>query len=95
MTEEEKSARARRYGSADREVVASEPEGIVLPAMFRELGEKIYQMDLRQDDVWVITYPKVGTTWTQEMVWQVAHGFDPEGGKAKLGQRFPFLVTNR
>ena len=46
---------------------------------------------VRSSDVWVVTYPKCGTTWTQELVWQVANNVDLEGGKRDLGERFPFL----
>ena len=41
--------------------------------------------------MWVVTYPKCGTTWAQELVWQVAHGLDLEGGKTDLMERFPFM----
>ena len=44
-------------------------------------------MSVRPDDVWVVTYPKCGTTWTQEMVWQIAHGVDLVGGKKWLNDR--------
>ena len=48
-------------------------------------------MKVRESDVWVVTQPKCGTTWTQEMVWQIAHNVDLEGGKRLLTSRFPFL----
>jgi len=49
------------------------------------------EMEVRPSDVWIVTYPKCGTTWTQELLWQVANGLDLEGGKKPLGERFPFL----
>ena len=48
-------------------------------------------MEVRRSDVWVVSYPKCGTTWTQEMVWQVANHLDLEGGKVMLDERFPYL----
>ena len=48
-------------------------------------------MKARKSDIWVVTYPKCGTTWTQEMVWQIANNVDIEGGKKMLDERFPYL----
>ena len=48
-------------------------------------------MEVRSEDVWVVSYPKCGTTWTQELVWQVANKLDLEGGKVMLDERFPYL----
>ena len=49
------------------------------------------RMAVRPSDAWVVTYPKSGTTWTQEMVWQAANKVDLEGGKVDLQERFSFL----
>ena len=46
--------------------------------------EDAYNHPLDPRDVWVVTPPKCGTTWTQEMVWLLANDLDYEGAKAPL-----------
>ena len=48
-------------------------------------------MAVRPSDVFVVSFPKCGTTWAQELVWQVANGIDLEGGRTDLMERFPFM----
>jgi len=36
-----------------------------MPKGFEEVAERIYNMEIRPDDIWIVTYPKCGTTWTQ------------------------------
>lgn len=36
--------------------------GFVLPMYFKEFGQRILDMDVRDDDVWVCSYPKTGET---------------------------------
>lgn len=65
---------------------------IILPRAFEKYIEPIWQLKVYPDDIWVITYPKCGTTWTQEAVWQICNDVDVDvGGKEPIRQRFPFL----
>ncbi|KAJ1525374.1 hypothetical protein ONE63_010190 [Megalurothrips usitatus] len=65
--------------------------GVAVPARFRELGPDIRALQVRDDDVWVVSFPKTGTTWTQEMVWLIGHDLDYEAAKEILPARFPFI----
>lgn len=35
-------------------------KGCILSPTFHELQEKIYNMEVREDDVWIMSYPKTG-----------------------------------
>merc|ERR1711892_1104065 len=72
-------------------LVRSTPGGWTIKPETAELVPTYSALAVRPSDVWVVTYPKCGTTWTQEMVRQVANKVDMEGGRVDLGQRFPFL----
>ncbi|KAL1449725.1 hypothetical protein WDU94_002205 [Cyamophila willieti] len=66
-------------------------KGVCMPEYYVEFAEDIINMDVRDDDVWVCSFPKTGTTWTQEMVWCIANDLDYEAAKVVLPERFPFL----
>jgi hypothetical protein len=40
----------------------------ILPEKVKETLERIKLMKVYEDDIWIITNPKCGTTWTQELV---------------------------
>merc|ERR1712038_1396905 len=58
--------------------VLSNPGDFLLLDKFTSTGfiNKIYNMEVRQDDIWVVTPPKCGTTWMQELVWLIANNLD-------------------
>ncbi|RVE44425.1 hypothetical protein evm_010902 [Chilo suppressalis] len=68
------------------------PKGYWFPLGFAELAPKIYNMEVRTDDVWVMSFPKSGTTWIQELVWQVENNFDyAKAENISLMERFTFI----
>ena len=48
-----------------------------MPKFFINKGfERIKNMEVFEDDVWIITFPKCGTTWVQEMIWMIGNDLD-------------------
>ncbi|XP_069679254.1 luciferin sulfotransferase-like isoform X2 [Periplaneta americana] len=68
------------------------PSGCTVSANYPYHAERIRHLTVRPDDVWIITYPKCGTTWTQEMVWLLMNNLDYETAKnVDQTERSPFL----
>ncbi|KAB7497970.1 hypothetical protein Anas_03173 [Armadillidium nasatum] len=45
-----------------------DPDGWFLTTSFISFGDKYYDFKFKPSDVVIMTYPKCGTTWTQEVV---------------------------
>ncbi|KAK7873226.1 hypothetical protein R5R35_011307 [Gryllus longicercus] len=72
------------------------PTGCVLAARFADSLGDIRAFEVRDDDVWVVTPPKCGTTWTQEMVYLLLNDLNyEEAKKAPLYKRSPFFEYTR
>ena len=71
------------------------PGHAVLPLAFRKYQHRIKNWNVRQDDVYVLGFPRTGTNWTQELVWLLQNDCKFEEAKAvPLDRRFPFLEFN-
>ena len=83
------------HNSIGVQTVTSTPLGVSMPLAFKknEVGKKIWNMSVRPDDIWIVTYPKSGTTMSQELLWQMSRGCDvtSDESKAQLFTRSPFL----
>ncbi|CAH2073440.1 unnamed protein product, partial [Iphiclides podalirius] len=61
---------------------------------YEKIATDIYHMEVRPEDTFVLTFPKSGTTWTQELVWLIANDFDYQKAlEIPLVVRFPFLES--
>jgi len=64
----------------------------IYPRSFVQFYEhRIKQFNIRDDDIWTISFPKAGTTWTQEMVWCIANDLDYKDAQVDLEKRFPYF----
>ncbi|XP_053689472.1 luciferin sulfotransferase-like [Sabethes cyaneus] len=68
------------------------PKPCVLPEKYQHFADKVRNFEVFEDDVWTVTFPKCGTTWTQEMVWLIDHDLDYDTAKQiNLNRRSVFL----
>ena len=68
------------------------PYGAIFPRRFVPYEKKILDFEVREDDIFVTSFPKCGTTWTQEMVWNICNDLDFEkANSGTLEERMPFL----
>ncbi|XP_057711585.1 sulfotransferase 4A1 isoform X2 [Corythoichthys intestinalis] len=69
-----------------------ECDGIRLPPFCKGKMEDIANFSLRGSDIWIITYPKSGTSLLQEVVYLVSQGADPdEIGLMNIDEQLPVL----
>lgn len=65
----------------------------LLPPGFTNVANKIYNFQHKESDVVVMTWPKCGTTWMQELVWTMTNNPDldnPDSGLPVI-VRSPYL----
>ncbi|KAF5277396.1 hypothetical protein FQA39_LY06209 [Lamprigera yunnana] len=53
--------------------------------------EEISKFNIKDNDIFLLGYPKSGTTWAQEMIWLIANDLNYEGAKVFVDERFPVL----
>ncbi|XP_052757403.1 luciferin sulfotransferase-like isoform X2 [Galleria mellonella] len=89
----EEQAEVHKYlTNAKPDYIRMGSTGYFFPDGLKEICNKIYNMEVRPNDVFVVTFPKSGTTWVQELVWLIGNDLDYKtASNVQLFQRFPFL----
>ena len=49
-------------------MVRSPESGVYMPERFLDIAEEIYNFEVRPTDIWVVTFPKCGTTVVQVLL---------------------------
>lgn len=56
----------------------------------------LLEFEVFEDDIWIITYPKCGTTWAQEMTWLLMNNLNFEKAKSiDIELRSPFIELTK
>jgi hypothetical protein len=53
--------------------------------------DEIQSFEIEHNDIFIVTQPKCGTTWMQELTWLISNNLDLEGAKCNQFFRVPFL----
>ncbi|CAG5133812.1 unnamed protein product [Candidula unifasciata] len=81
--------RVREYGRRPR---LFRYRGYVLPEFAINDLKAIHTFDIRDDDIWVVSFPKAGTTWLQEIVYLIVNDANFEAAsQATIDERFPYF----
>ena len=56
---------------------------------YLKFEDEVKKFEMRDSDIIVASYPKAGTTWTQEMVWLIGNDLDFKAAEEHLDKRFP------
>ncbi|XP_026674212.1 sulfotransferase family cytosolic 1B member 1 [Ceratina calcarata] len=71
-----------------------QPGHCMIPPQFVFYGTRIRDMEIYEDDVWMVSYPRTGSHWAQEMVWCIGNNFDYENAQTLLVIRNPLLEAS-
>ncbi|XP_015594919.1 sulfotransferase family cytosolic 1B member 1 [Cephus cinctus] len=70
------------------------PGQCILPPKYILYGSKIRDMTVYEDDIWLVSYPRTGSHWAQEMIWCIGNDLDYEKSRTLLVLRNPLLEAS-
>lgn len=64
-------------------------KGYILPSFVMKNMDSVKNFVCREDDLFVVSFPKTGTTWLQEIIYCIMRGSD--NSSRSIEDRFPYL----
>ncbi|CAL4067484.1 unnamed protein product, partial [Meganyctiphanes norvegica] len=76
-----------------KDIIQLMPGRWLYPAVFTNYADRYYNFKWRESDVMVMTWPKCGTTWMQEIIWNMKNNPNLDNPRATdmLFARSPFI----
>ncbi|XP_041351331.1 sulfotransferase family cytosolic 1B member 1-like [Gigantopelta aegis] len=79
-------------GITGRHVVKYRYRGYVIPVYTADVMDNVFRFQVREDDTWVVSFPKAGTTWLTEMVYLIMSDLNYDDARQKtIDERVPFF----
>ena len=92
FSDEETDKIKKLYKTFGFSYLRTTPGNTVLPKAYEKFKGYFKNWQVRCDDVYVMAFPKTGTTWTQELVWCVQNDCNFDRARAiPLVQRVPHM----
>lgn len=60
--------------------------GCVMPQRYRDISEQVRNFKVRDDDVFLCSFPRTGSTWLQEILWLLGNDLDFEKARSTVQQ---------
>ncbi|XP_052737838.1 uncharacterized protein LOC112044107 [Bicyclus anynana] len=80
------------YSGVKADYITVGPKKYFMTTGYLSAAAKIYNFPVKSEDTFIVTFPKSGTTMTQELVWLLCNNLDYERAKSiNLSERSPFL----
>lgn len=49
---------------------------VFLPRKYQQWADRLLNFEVRESDIWIVGFPKTGTTWIHNIVWQLKNNFN-------------------
>jgi len=96
LSDEEQEKINGLYDSIHKRHIRLVPDNWFFTDRFRLFADKIYDFKFKSTDILLMTFPKCGTTWTQEIIWTMKNNPNLNHPMANLNPNIkaPFLEAD-